>query len=159
AGHDAARCPVGDRIEPFELDLRMFAPDELPAVDAIVHLAQANTPFPDGAASLFAVNTASTALLLEHARRCEASSFVYASSASVYSLGDRPWREDDAPAARDFYSATKLASERLVAAYEDILSAWCMRLVAPYGPGQRNRLIPRLVTSVQEGLPITLNGD
>jgi nucleoside-diphosphate-sugar epimerase len=126
-------------------------------VDAIVHLAQANVPFPDGAADLFAVNTASTAALLEHARRSGATRFVFASSASVYGLGDAAWSEDDAPAATDFYSATKLAAERLVGAYRGELGTTIMRLVAPYGPGQRNRMIPRLVASVREGRPVQLN--
>ena len=31
-----------------------------------------------------------------------------------------------------------------------------LRLVAPYGPGQRNRLVPGLISRVQEGRPVTL---
>lgn len=157
-GHDPDRIPAGEGVEPLQLDLRdpAFA-QRLPEVDAIVHLAQANVPFPDGAADLFAVNTASTAALLEHARRSGATRFVFASSASVYGLGDAAWSEDDAPAATDFYSATKLAAERLVGAYRGELGTTIMRLVAPYGPGQRNRMIPRLVASVREGRPVQLN--
>lgn len=157
-GHDAARIATGDRVEPLHVDLRDAGfVERLPAVDAIVHLAQANVPFPDGAAELFAVNTASTAALLEHARRSGATRFVLASSASVYGLGDRPWSEDDATAAGDYYSATKLAAERFVGAYQGELGTTIMRLVAPYGPGQRNRMIPRLVASVREGRPVQLN--
>ena len=157
-GHDPDRIPAGAGVEPLHVDLRDtgFA-QRLPEVDAIVHLAQANVPFPDGAADLFAVNTASTAALLEHARRSGATRFVFASSASVYGLGDAAWSEDDAPAATDFYSATKLAAERLVGAYRGELGTTIMRLVAPYGPGQRNRMIPRLVASVREGRPVQLN--
>lgn len=157
-GHDADRIAGGEGAEPLQLDLR--EPDfarRLPEVDAIVHLAQANVPFPDGAAELFAVNTASTAALLEHARRTGATRFVFASSASVYGLGDAPRSEDDPTAATDFYSATKLAAERLVGAYRGELGTTIMRLVAPYGPGQRNRMIPRLVASVREGRPVQLN--
>jgi len=157
-GHDADRIAGGDGVERLELDLRDrdFA-ERLPEVQAVVHLAQANVPFPDGASDLFAVNTASTAALLEHARRAQARAFVFASSASVYGLGDAPWREDDALSARDFYSATKVSAERLVLAYEQQFSATIMRLVAPYGPGQRSRMIPRLIDSVREGRTITLN--
>ena len=157
-GHDLDRIITADGVETLQIDLRErgFA-ERLPQVDAIVHLAQANVPFPDGAADLFAVNTASTAALLEHARRSGASRFVFASSASVYGLGDAPWSEEDAVAATDFYSATKLAAERLVGAYTSELGTTIMRLVAPYGPGQRNRMIPRLVASVREGQPVRLN--
>jgi nucleoside-diphosphate-sugar epimerase len=157
-GHDPQRIPTGDRVEPLHVDLRErdFA-QRLPPVDAIVQLAQANVPFPEGAADLFAVNTASTAALLEHGRRSGATKFVFASSASVYGLGDEAWSEDDMPAATDFYSATKLAAERLVTAYRGEFDTTIMRLVAPYGPGQKDRMIPRLVASVREGRPIQLN--
>ena len=154
--HDAARVPPGDGFETVVVDLR-DPQASLPDVDAVVHLAQANVPFPDGARDLFAVNTAATVALLDHARRAGATHFVFASSASVYGFGDRPWTEDDVPAATDFYSATKLAAEGFVRAHEQFFSTLVMRLVAPYGPGQRNRMIPRLIDSVREGRPITLN--
>jgi len=153
-GHDASRLPDG--VERIELDLATGR--SFPAADAIVHLAQANVRFPDGAGDLFAVNVASTAALLEHARACGAERFLYASSASVYGLGDLAFAEDDPPRATDFYSATKIASERLVAAYADLLPVSVVRPVAPFGPGQRNRLIPSLIERVRKGAPIRLHG-
>jgi UDP-glucose 4-epimerase len=156
-GHDESRIPTYDNVEPLAVDLRDAADSLLPKVDAVVHLAQANVPFPDGALDLLAVNAAATVALLDHARRCGAARFVYASSGSVYGPGERPWTENDAPNATDFYSSTKLAGERFVGAYATYFGTTVLRLVAPYGPGQRNRLIPRLVTSVHEGRPITLN--
>lgn len=155
--HDGTRVPARGEFETLVVDLRRVEDAELPAVDAIVHLAQANVPFPDGARDLFAVNTASTVALLEHARASGASHFVYASSASVYGFGERPWTEDDVPASTDFYSATKLAAERFVGAHAQFFGTTIMRLVAPFGPGQRNRMIPRLIDSVREGRAITLN--
>lgn len=156
-GHDPSRIAGGDGIAPLVVDLAAPAWPSLPEVDAVVHLAQANVAFPDGAELLRAVNTAATARLLDHARRTGVSRFVYASSASVYGLGDRPWREDDAALATDFYSATKIAAEHFVGAYASFFGTTVLRFVAPYGPGQRNRLIPRLIASVREGRPITLN--
>jgi nucleoside-diphosphate-sugar epimerase len=103
------------------------------------------------------VNTSSTVALLDYARRVGATRFVYASSASVYGPGDQPWVEDDVPAASDFYSRTKLAGESFVLTYQPFLATSIFRLVAPYGPGQRNRMIPRLISSVREGEPIKLN--
>jgi hypothetical protein len=52
----------------FALDL-----SQLPAkIDVIVHLAQANARFPEGANELLAVNTVSTQQLLDYGRRAEA---------------------------------------------------------------------------------------
>lgn len=158
-GHDPDRIPHDSGAEPLVVDLRRLSELSLPEVDAVVHLAQANVPFPDGALDLHAVNTGATAALLDHARRCGATRFVFASSASVYGFGDRPWTEDDVPAANDFYSATKLAAERFVRAYETFFGTTVLRFVAPFGPGQRGRMIPRLVENVRAGNPITLNVD
>jgi nucleoside-diphosphate-sugar epimerase len=155
-GHDAERIP--DDAEPLVVDLTQpFEPGSLPAADAIVHLAQANVPFPDGAQELFAVNAASTLGLLEHARTSGARRFVFTSSASVYGFGDRPFVEDDEPGATDFYSLTKRTAERLVEAYREHVGTTVLRLVAPYGPGQRARLIPALVQRVRDGRPVTLD--
>lgn len=156
-GHDAARIPTGDRIEPLVVDLRDLTAATLPAVDAVVHLAQANAPFPEAALDLHAVNTQATVALLDHARRCSAQRFVLTSSASVYGFGERRWSETDQPTAADFYSMTKLAAEGFVGAYKPFLGTTILRLVAPYGPGQQNRMIPRLIDSVREGRTITLN--
>ena len=155
-GHDAARIPGG--VEPLVVDLEHVADATLPPVDAIVHLAQANVPFPEGAASLVAVNATSTAALLEHARRAGAARFVLASSASVYGADDEPRAETDELRATDFYAATKIAAERFVASYAGLLEGTTtMRLVAPYGPRQSARLIPRLVDRVRSGEPVALN--
>ena len=122
-----------------------------------MHLAQANARFPDGARELHGVNTASTLDLLDHARETGAKRFVYASSASVYGFGDRPFEEDDPLAGRDFYAVTKINAENLIQAYGDFLTTAVLRLVVPYGPGQEARMIPGLVGRVREGTPVSLN--
>ena len=145
-------------------------------VDAILHLAQANVPFPDQAAELLAVNVASTQRLLDYARTAGAAVFLLASSGSVYGSGGdaaaapplapsvspgasavRPWREDDAPQPDDFYGATKLAAEWLVRSYRAYFHTVILRLFAPYGPGQTGRLIPGLIGRVRDGRPVTLS--
>lgn len=157
-GHDEARIPRADGVEALVADLRQLVLSGLPRVDAIVHLAQANVAFPEGAADLVAVNTSSTATLLEHARAVGARQFVLASSASVYGARREPLSEGDELRADDFYAATKIAAERFVGAYAGFLEgSTTMRLVAPYGPGQRRRLIPRLVDRVRAGQPVVLN--
>ena len=145
-------------------------------VDAVLHLAQANVPFPVQAAELLAVNVASTQRLLDYARAAGAAVFLLASSGSVYGSGGdagaapplapsaapgasavRPWREDDAPQPDDYYGATKLAAEWLVRSYRAYFHTVILRLFAPYGPGQTGRLIPGLIGRVRDGRPVTLS--
>lgn len=126
------------------------------AIDAVVHLAQANVPFPDGAADLWEVNAGSTARLLEWARRAGAHAFVLASTGSVYGTGDRPWREGDPTAGDGAYPATKVAAERILAAYAPYMATVALRLFAPYGPGQRARMVPGIVGRVRNGTPVSL---
>jgi nucleoside-diphosphate-sugar epimerase len=143
---------------PVEADLeRPLDLPSLPRVDAVVHLAQANVPFPDGATALHRVNTVATHELLELARTSGASVFVYASSGSVYGLGEGAVREDDPRRADDFYAVTKRSAELLLAAYAPLFPTVALRLFAPYGPTQTARLIPNLVQRVRDGVPVALN--
>ena len=84
-GHDPARLPSGHGVRQLVVDLSRSLPaDDFPAVDAIVHLAQANTIGPSRSQDLMAVNVASTCGLLDVAVRHKAEHFVLASSGSVY---------------------------------------------------------------------------
>ena len=158
-GRDAARLErfagaeavVGDLTDPR-------VGDAFPRrVDAIVHLAQANAPRPTEA-QLFGVNTDGTANLLDYAHSADASSFVFASSGSVYGGANTPLRETDPPRPNDSYARSKLAAEDLVRKHGGSMRACILRLFAPYGPGQENRLIPELVARVRAGRPVILRG-
>jgi nucleoside-diphosphate-sugar epimerase len=155
---DVGGYEAPDGVTPLAADLEHLDRVALPEVDAVAHFAQANVPFPDEAGTLYAVNTISTLLLLEHARTCGAQRFLYASSASVYGFGDRPFTEADPLAAHDFYATTKISSEQLVETYSPFLGTSVFRLVAPYGPGQSGRMIPGVIGRVRDGRPVTLNG-
>ena len=151
----------------IRLDLACaFDPLALPEhVDAVVHLAQeANyRGFPESAAAMFAVNTASTARILEWARRAGARHFVYASSGGLYGSSDAPISEDaplrlDGPLA--YYLGTKRASEILAEPYGAYYSVTLFRIFFAYGPGQkRDFLFPKLIRSVRAGDPIVLAGE
>ncbi len=165
AGHEvvcAVRKPAGYRppagAEQIDLDLAQpLDSASLPEVDAVVHLAQANVAFPDGALELHRVNTESTLALLDHARRTGAERFLYASSGSVYGFGDRSFAEDDPLGGRDFYAVTKINAEALIRTYREFMTTAVLRLVVPYGPGQQGRMIPSLIGRVREGTPVKLN--
>jgi nucleoside-diphosphate-sugar epimerase len=153
---DAGTAPTDST--PVEADLeRPLDLDDLPRVDAIVHLAQANVEFPEGATALHRVNTVATHELLELARVSGARVFVYASSGSVYGLGAGAVGEYDQRRANDFYAVTKRSAELLLEAYAPLLPTVALRLFAPYGPTQTGRLIPNLIRRVREGVPVVLN--
>jgi UDP-glucose 4-epimerase len=164
AGHEVVavvrrrEAAVPGPADVVQVDLAQpLEPDRLPAADAVIHLAQANVPFPDAAPELYAVNTAATLGLLDHARRSGARVFVHASSGSVYGAGEARRSEEDSLRGEDFYALTKRHAEQLVGAYAELLVPVVLRLFAPYGPGQRARLIPSLIDRVRDGSAVTLN--
>jgi nucleoside-diphosphate-sugar epimerase len=134
---------------------------KLPAVDTVIHLAQSHEyrNFPSGAADILAVNTSATAHLADLARRAEAQQFIFASTASVYSGANGSCREEAKLQPHDFYAASKLAAETLLRPYVRYFKVCVLRLFTPYGPGQRNRLIPTLTQRVREHRPVTLDGE
>ena len=159
SARDAGRIPSGPGIEPLALDLAApLGAAPLPQVDAVVHLAQANVPFPERALELYAVNTLSTLGLLDGCERMGARRFVHASSGTVYGLGEDAFRESDPVSHHQFYATTKIHAEELVAQYAGALAgAVSLRLFAPYGPGQTNRMIPGILGRVRDGQAVTLS--
>jgi nucleoside-diphosphate-sugar epimerase len=126
-------------------------------VDVIVHLAQAYLSFPDHATEIFEVNAASTQRLAGWGREHGLSRFVLASSGSVYSPDQNPIGEAVPARPMSFHPATKLIAEQLLSFYEESMQIVRLRLFAPYGPGQTDRMIPRMIDSMREGKPISLS--
>ena len=85
--------------------------------------------------------------------------FVLASSGSVYEPFGGHLREEAALAPGSFLGATKLASEFLARPYGAAFTLSVLRLFFPYGPNQRDRLIPDLIGRVRSGRPIQLAED
>jgi nucleoside-diphosphate-sugar epimerase len=128
-------------------------PDGLPAqADAVIHLAQSRhyRELPDRADDVFAVNVASTARLLEWARKHGVSQFILASSGAV----------GQPSSASNFYVASRQCAEWLAQTYAPHFTVLVARFFFAYGPEQaRSMLIPRLVDSVRTRTPITLTGE
>jgi nucleoside-diphosphate-sugar epimerase len=126
-------------------------------VDVVVHLAQGYLAFPEHAGEIFAVNAGSTQRLADWGRRTGVRRFVLASSGSVYAPAARPLTEADPPRPLAFHPATKLMAEQMLGFYEDAMDIVRLRLFAPYGPGQTDRMIPRLIATIAEGRPVVLS--
>ena len=129
------------------------------AIDVIIHLAQANVLFPDSANELFAVNTVATQQLLDYARQAGARQFILASTGDVYGRRFGSSKETDPVNPAGYYATTKHAAELLAQAYSGVFQACIMRLYQPYGPGQTDRLIPRLADRIRRHEPIRLHED
>lgn len=135
--------------------------DRLPSeYDILIHLAQYRNhrSFPEESKTMFQVNVASFLALLDHARLAGVSRVISTSSANVYALSSRLISEDDALETIDFYAMNKGMAEQILHSYRDYFEICNLRLFTVYGPGQRNRLIPRLIQSVHAGQVITLSG-
>lgn len=137
----------------------------LPArIDQVVHLAQSAhfRDFPQQAPDIFNVNVRSLAELLQYAAQAGATRFVLASSGGVYGSAASPLREDGTVSLSGhlgFYLASKLCGELLAGAYAPLMHVVVLRFFFAYGRGQRrSMLLPRLVDSVRNGLPVVLTG-
>jgi nucleoside-diphosphate-sugar epimerase len=152
-------------IDRTSLDLsRPIDPEALPEqVDAVVYLAQSRRfrDFPDGADDVFRVNTAAPLALAAWAHRAGAQNFVYASTGGVYALSAEPLIESSPLAdPMSFYHASKRSAELLLAPFASHFNVVILRYFFIYGPGQAPAmLVPRLVDSVREGRPISLQGE
>jgi UDP-glucuronate 4-epimerase len=110
------------------------------------------------------VNVRGTLVLLEVARRRPLTTFVFASSSSVYGgLETVPFRED-APSLRPIspYAATKLGGEALCYTYHHLygLPITCLRFFTVYGPRQRPEMaIHQFVRLIEEGHKVPVYGD
>ena len=135
-----------------------FPGRDLPGqIDAIVHLAQSNSRFPDEADQILNVNTMATHHLLVYGTRAGAKQFILASTGDVYASSTELSTEADRVGPESFYSLTKFGSEVLVNTYSSRMTATIFRLFQPYGPGQAGRLIPRLAQRIREREPIVVH--
>jgi nucleoside-diphosphate-sugar epimerase len=130
-----------------------------PEIDIIIHLAQGNAPFPEGANELMAVNTSATQQLLDYGRRAGARQFILASTGDVYGPHSGFSKETDIIAPSSYYGVTKYAAELLVQSYASYLLPCVLRLFQPYGPGQSGRLIPKLAERIRNQEAVRLHED
>lgn len=135
-----------------------------PKVDVVIHLAQSShfRDFPEKALNVFQVNIASTAKLLDYAKNIGVRSFLYASSGGVYGNSNQAFSENSSivpPGKLGYYLGSKLSGEVLTQSYTSVFNVNVLRYFFIYGPNQKKgMLIPRLMDSVMNHLPITLQG-
>ncbi|MGK8834747.1 NAD-dependent epimerase/dehydratase family protein [Achromobacter xylosoxidans] len=141
---------------------RQAQPERLPDdVDAVVHLAQSRNyrAFPGDVDEMFRVNVVGAQNLLALAQRLGVSRFCLMSTGSVYEPYAGNLNEQDLVRPAGYLGASKAAAEVLAHAYSAHFPISTLRLFFPYGPHQRQRLIPDLARRVARGEAIQLGAD
>jgi nucleoside-diphosphate-sugar epimerase len=130
-------------------------------IDVVIHLAQSRSyrSLTADAREMFDVNVAMTMSLLQWAAQSGVKHFCLASSGTVYEPFAGSLHEDAAVAPIGFLGASKLASEIVARPFSHLFNLNVLRLFFPFGPGQRDRLIPDLIRRVRHGEAIQVTAD
>lgn len=135
-------------------------------IDIVVHLAARAGVRPSIENPLLYqdVNIGGTINLLEASRICGVKKFVFASSSSVYGIGNQiPFKEDgkiDTPTSP--YASSKVAAELFCRTYSHLygISVIALRFFTVYGPRQRPEMaIHQFVRKIDTGEEISIFGD
>ncbi len=133
---------------------------ELPReVEAVVYLAQSPwvTRGSENPGHVLAVNVVSAVVAATAAQRAGAARFVYASTGNVYAPSFEALAEDAPVRTDNWYSLSKVHAEQALALCATPgFTVHSLRLFGVYGPGQTDRLVPRIVERVARGEAITL---
>jgi UDP-glucose 4-epimerase len=170
AGHELfSLCRPGSSVafgETVVWDARSPAGmSKLPeSIEVVIHLAQSRSyrKFPADSREMFDVNVGMTMALLQWAAaQSSLRQFCLTSSGAVYEPFTGSLREDAALAPRGFLGASKLASEVIALPFAGLFKLSILRLFFPYGPGQRDRLIPDLIRRIRcgEAVQVPPNGE
>ena len=121
-----------------------------PGTDTIVYLAQ--SPYynmvPEKFPHLVNVNVVSAVKIAELARRAKVRRFIYASTGNVYALSFAPFSESSPVRKDNWYSLSKVHAEEALSLYKNDMDLVVMRIFGVYGPGQTDKLVPKLLSSV-----------
>ena len=152
-GHDTAffaHCLTGVAQWPERLldrqtygDVRDIDSLPLAGYDALVHLAAiSNDPMGDRFAKVTgAINQDASVALARAASKAGVRSFVFASSCSVYGVASgSPRREEDPLNPATAYAASKIGTERGLAALDGEMVITCLRFATACGMSDRLRL-------------------
>jgi UDP-glucose 4-epimerase len=110
--------------------------------------------------SAFAVNAGGTLNVLTAARELGVRRVVFASSREVYGEpSELPVTEGSLLRPKNTYGASKAAAETLCASFAAAgLEVTALRLSNVFGPGDRDRVIPRFILSARAGDALTVYG-
>jgi nucleoside-diphosphate-sugar epimerase len=111
---------------------------------------------------VFNVNLLSTMRLLDYSKKAGVKKFVLASTGGIYGSSASPISVNSeilSPTGLGHYFGSKLSAEIFANNYKEFFAVDINRIFFMYGPRQSKKmLIPRLIDSVRNGLPVQLAG-
>jgi nucleoside-diphosphate-sugar epimerase len=107
-------------------------------------------------AHALAVNTFAPVQVAAAAAMAGVDRFVYVSTGTVYGPSFSLLAESSPLRTDSLYALSKVHAEESLALLHDRLDITVVRPFALYGPGQNNRLVPKLVESIRNGRQVTL---
>jgi UDP-glucose 4-epimerase len=124
--------------------------------EIVIHLAALHfIPYcNDHPAKTIETNIIGTRYLLEACKMIKLDTFLFASSASVYSISDSKLSEEDLLEPTDVYGISKLMGEDLCKLFylETGVRTIIARIFNVYGPGETNpHVIPEIIEQLKEG--------
>jgi len=126
--------------------------------NAIIYLSQSphSNEGAEGVAHALAVNAFAPVQVATAAATAGVARFIYVSTGTVYAPSFSPLAESS-PLRRDaLYALSKVHAEESLALLRHRLNITVVRPFALYGPGQSNRLVPKMVESITSGHKVIL---
>lgn len=138
---DSAERPVGPKT--LLKDLRNITAEDLEGFDAVVHLAELSND-PLGANNpevTYAINHQGSVTLAKLAKQVGVKRFVYASSCSVYGLGDGSFLDEtsDVNPQTAYAKCKTLVEQDIIPLSDSSFSVTCLRNATAYGASPRMR--------------------
>ena len=112
----------------------------LEGMDAVIHLAAAQSDMSDSDDHFRAVNVGGVSLLLQASAEAGIRRFVHASTVGVYGDPESTVDENSPTHPTNIYGTTKLEGERVVRTWDQGPERVILRLPETYGPGDRRLL-------------------
>lgn len=100
---------------------------------------------------LIDVNFYGAIRVAEEAIRKGSRRFLYASTGNVYESSFKELREDWPTKGEDFYALSKILTEETLYLYQKYIGITILRFFGIFGPGQKDRLIPKIIGKIKRG--------
>ena len=124
--------------------------------ETIIYLSQSPNYklFPEKYHELIKINTLLPFEIAKMAINKNVKKFIYFSTGSVYAPSLNPLSEDSLLNRESSYPLSKIHGEENLKILTSDIDVCCVRPFGVYGPGQKNMLVPNLISNIKDGKEI-----